>query len=74
MWAAIAERGWNDARLAAETGIDVPSMTRLLYGDRTANRKQAVRLYEVIGVPFSAWDETCSARTRKHSIPEEEAR
>lgn len=66
VWNAMAERGWSDARLAKEMGERTSIVARLLYGDRPANRQQAVKLYSLLGIPFEAWDERTKVTRRKH--------
>lgn len=67
IWSALYERGWSDAHLAREMGGDTASVSRLLYGDRKANRQQAARLLALLGTPLELWDEPCEVRRRKHA-------
>lgn len=69
IWKAIERQGWSDARLAAEMRTDSAAVSRLLYGDRKANRTQAKWFLEVLGISLAAWDEPCSVRRRKHAAP-----
>lgn len=66
MWAALARLGWSDARLGAEMRADSAAISRLLYGDRKANRRQASQLLALLGVPLDAWDLPTGVRRRKH--------
>lgn len=66
IWAEMARRGWSDARLCAEMREDSGAVSRLLYGDRKANREQATWFFENFGTPLAAWDEGCPARRRRH--------
>ena len=66
IWAEMWRRGWSDAQLAAAMNESRAVVSRLLYGDRPANRHQATRLLELFGVPLSSWDEPCPVRVRKH--------
>jgi len=69
IWEALAARGWSDARLGAEMREDSGAISRLLYGDRKANRHQLTWLFENFGIPLGAWDEPCPVRRRKHVPP-----
>jgi hypothetical protein len=69
IWDALERQGWSDARLSAEMGEDTAAVSRLLYGDRKANRKQSVKLHELLGIPFSAWDEPTALKRRRHQSP-----
>ncbi len=62
----MTERGWTDARLAKEMNEETSIVSRLLYGDRKANRQQAVKLYGLLGIPFEAWDQSTKLTRRKH--------
>ena len=64
IWKALAERGWSDARLGAEMREDSAAVSRLLYGDRKANRQQAAVLLRLIGIPLEAWDEPSPVKRR----------
>jgi transcriptional regulator with XRE-family HTH domain len=66
VWNAMTERGWSDARLAKEMGERTSIVARLLYGDRPANRQQAVKLHALLGIPFEAWDQSTKVTRRKH--------
>ncbi len=66
IWAEMARRGWSDARLGAEMREDSGAVSRLLYGDRKANREQARWFLENLGTPLASWDERCPARRRRH--------
>jgi hypothetical protein len=66
IWAALAERGWSDARLGAEMREDSAAVSRLLYGDRKANRQQATKLLDILGIPLASWDASCPVKRRKH--------
>lgn len=67
IWAALRERGWTDAKLGAEMREDSAAISRLLYGDRPANRKQAAWFYTHLGIPLEAWDRSCTVKRRKHA-------
>lgn len=69
MWDALSRLGWSDARLAAEMKADSAAVSRLLYGDRPANRRQAVQLLALLGIPLEAWDRPTSVKRRKHKPP-----
>lgn len=69
MWAALARLGWSDARLGAEMRTDSAAVARLLYGDRKANRRQAMTILALLGVPLEAWDFATSVRRRSHRRP-----
>lgn len=66
LWEALARLGWSDARLSSEMGTDTAQVSRLVYGDRPANRRQAKWLFEVLSIPLGAWDEPCPVRRRDH--------
>lgn len=67
MWTALIERGWTDAHLAKEMNEDTAIVSRLLYGDRKANRKQGAKLLSLLGIPLNAWDEPTKVIRRKHA-------
>jgi ribosome-binding protein aMBF1 (putative translation factor) len=69
MWEAMARLGWSDAQLGAEMKTDSAAVSRLLYGDRKANRRQASQLLTLLGVPLEAWDQATPVRRRKHHAP-----
>jgi ribosome-binding protein aMBF1 (putative translation factor) len=73
IWSALEDRGWSDARLGAEMREDSAAVSRLLYGDRPANRQQAVKLYTMLGIPLESWDQPCPVRRRKHRSPSSDA-
>ncbi len=62
----MVERGWSDARFAKEIEEETSIASRLLYGDRKANRQQAVKLHALLSIPFEAWDQPTKLRRRKH--------
>lgn len=66
IWDALSRKRWSDARLGAEMKEDSAAISRLLYGDRKANRQQAMKLHELLGTPFEAWDQPCPVRRRRH--------
>lgn len=66
IWTALRRLGWTDARLGAEMHEDSAAVSRLLYGDRKANRQQAVKLLALLEIPLEAWDLPTMARRRKH--------
>lgn len=66
IWEALRKRGWTDAKLGAEMREDSAAISRLLYGDRPANRRQAAWLFTQLGIPLEAWEESCSLKRRKH--------
>lgn len=67
MWGALARLGWSDARLGAEMHEHSAAVSRLLYGDRKANRQQATKLLFLLGTPLESWDQPCPVRRRVHS-------
>jgi hypothetical protein len=69
IWQALERLRWSDARLGAEMKADSAAVSRLLYGDRKANRRQAVQLHSMLGIPLDAWDQTTSVRRRRHWLP-----
>lgn len=66
MWDALTRLGWSDARLGSEMRTDSAAISRLLYGDRKANRRQATKLLALLGIPLEAWDRPTALRRRKH--------
>lgn len=44
---------------------------QLLYGDRSAGRGVAVKLWKTLGVPLESWDEPCPVTVREHVLPAE---
>ncbi len=66
IWAALEERGWSDARLGAEMREDSAAVSRILYGDRKANRQQATKLLALLGIPLDSWDQPCPVKRRRH--------
>ncbi len=66
VWAAMAEKGWSDARLAKEMGEETSIVSRLLYGDRKANRQQGAKLLALFAVPLDAWDQPTKLTRRRH--------
>jgi ribosome-binding protein aMBF1 (putative translation factor) len=66
VWAEQEKRGWSDAKLAAEMREDSAVISRLVYGDRRANRQQAAWFLSRFEIPLEAWDEPCPVRRRKH--------
>ncbi len=73
MWTALARLGWSDARLGTEMLADSAAVSRLLYGDRKANRRQATQLLSILGIPLDAWDHPTTVRRRKHCAASVEA-
>ena len=69
IWSALRARGWTDARLGAEMKEDSAAVSRLLYGDRPANRRQAAWLFTVLGIPLDSWERPCTIKRRKHATP-----
>lgn len=69
IWDALTRLGWSDARLGAEMHEDSAAVSRLLYGDRKANRQQATKLLTLLGTPLESWDQPCPAKRRKHRSP-----
>jgi len=51
-------------------GEETSIVSRLLYGDRKANRQQGAKLLEMFGVPLTAWDEATKITRRKHIAPQ----
>ncbi len=69
IWAALESREWSDARLGAEMREDSAAVSRLLYGDRKANRQQAAKLLGLLGIPLESWDAPCPVKRRRHRAP-----
>jgi len=61
-------RGWTDAHLAVEMGESRAIVSRLLYGDRAANRQQATKLYDILSIPLHSWDAPCPVKRRRHGV------
>ena len=66
IWAALDRLDWSDAKLGAEMREDSAAVSRILYGDRKANRQQAAKLLTLLEIPLESWDAPCPVKRRRH--------
>ena len=60
---AFAERG-TQSRTAEKTGISQPQLSKLA-GGAPANRRDAIKLRDELGIEIEWWDEPTVAKGRK---------
>ncbi len=57
LWLKMQERDWSQTRLKRELGAKDGYVSRWLFGDRKPGLKNAMRIFEVLGIAPTLWDQ-----------------